>query len=66
MLPNPHSLRHWLIHVAYMGGMESHLILRYFAKNHIGCIADYLHFFIDESGAYAPEELRTQTFYVPE
>ncbi|MCA1565742.1 MAG: hypothetical protein LC803_08920 [Acidobacteria bacterium] len=66
MLPNPHSLRHWLIHVAYMGGMESHLILRYFAKNHIGCIADYLHFFIDESAAYVPEELRAQTFYVPE
>ncbi len=62
---NPHSLRHWLIHIAYMGGMEMRLILRYFAKRYASGVADYLHFSTDESDTYAPEALKTQRFYVP-
>lgn len=62
---NPHSFRHWLIHVAYKGGMEMHLVLRYFAKRSAGSVADYLHFSTDESNAYAPEELNAERFYVP-
>jgi integrase len=62
---NTHSFRHWLKHVAYEGGMEIHLILRYFAKLYVSSAVDYLHFSSNESDAYAPEELRTQRFYVP-
>lgn len=62
---NPHSFRHWLMHVAYEGGMELHLILRYFAKLFVSSAVDYLHFSSNETDAYAPEELRTQRFYVP-
>jgi integrase len=62
---NPHSFRHWLIHVAYKGGMETHHLLRYFAKRFLSGISDYLHFSSDESDAYAPEELSAGQFYVP-
>jgi hypothetical protein len=62
---NPHSFRHWLIHMAYTGGMKMHLVLRYFAKQRAGSAADYLHFSTDESDAYVPEELNAEAFYVP-
>ena len=62
---NPHCLRHWLIHVAYKGGMRIDLLLRYFAKRYASSITDYLHFTTNETDAYAPEELRVDTFYVP-
>jgi integrase len=62
---NTHCFRHWLMHVAYEGGMELHFILRYFAKLYVSSVVDYLHFSSNESDAYAPEELRTQRFYVP-
>lgn len=62
---NPHCFRHWLMHVAYEGGMEIHLILRYFAKLYVSSAVDYLHFSSNETDAYAPEELRVERFYVP-
>jgi integrase len=62
---NPHCFRHWLIHVAYKGGMETHLLLRYFGKRYACSVADYLHFSTDESDAYAPEELSAERFYAP-
>jgi integrase len=62
---NPHCFRHWLIHAAYKGGMETHLVLRYFAKRFAAGIADYLHFTTDECNAYAPEELSAEEFYAP-
>jgi integrase len=62
---NPHCFRHWLMHVAYEGGMETHLILRYFAKLYVSSAVDYFHFSSNETDAYAPEELRAQRFYVP-
>jgi hypothetical protein len=62
---NPHSFRHWLMHVAYEGGLEIHHILRYFAKLYVSSAVDYLHFSSNESDAYAPEKFRTQRFYVP-
>jgi integrase len=61
----PHSFRHWLTHVAYEGGMEIHLLLRYFAKLYVSGVVDYLHFSSNETDAYAPEELRAERFYVP-
>ncbi len=62
---NPHSFRHWLMHVAYEGGMEIHLILRYFAKLYASSAVDYLHFSTNETDAYAPDELSAVRFYVP-
>lgn len=62
---NPHCFRHWLIHIAYEGGMEIHLLLRYFAKRYVSSAVDYLHFSSNETDAYAPEELRAKRFYVP-
>ena len=62
---NPHCFRHWLIHIAYNGGMETHLLLRYFAKRYASGVADYLHFTTNESDAYAPGELCAEQFYVP-
>jgi integrase len=62
---NTHCFRHWLMHVAYEGGMEIHLILRYFAKLYVSSLVDYLHFSSNETDAYAPEELRDERFYVP-
>ncbi len=60
---NTHAFRHWLIHIAYQGGMVIHLILRYFAKQHDSDIAAYLHFTTDETDAYVPEELCGEKFY---
>jgi len=60
-----HCFRHWLMHIAYEGGMEIHLILRYFAKLYVSSAVDYLHFTSNETDAYAPEELRAERFYVP-
>lgn len=62
---NTHCFRHWLIHIAYEGGMEIHLILRYFAKRYVSSAVEYLHFSSNETDAYAPEELRAERFYVP-
>jgi hypothetical protein len=62
---NSHGFRHWLMHIAYEGGMDIHLILRYFAKQYVSSAVDYLHFSSNEASAYAPEELRNQRFYVP-
>jgi integrase len=62
---NPHCFRHWLMHIAYEGGMDIHLILRYFAKRYVSSAIDYLHFLRNEADAYAPAELRTKRFYVP-
>ncbi len=62
---NPHCFRHWLMHVAYKGGMPTNLLLLYFAKRYVSSLADYLHFSTDESDAYAPEALNTERFYVP-
>jgi integrase len=62
---NPHCFRHWLMHIAYEGGMDIHLILRYFAKRYVSSAVDYLHFSSNETGAYAPAELRAERFYVP-
>jgi integrase len=62
---NPHSFRHWLIHIAYKGGMPTRLILRYFAKRSACSIADYLHFSTDENDYEVPEELSGMRFYVP-
>jgi hypothetical protein len=62
---NSHSFRHWLMHIAYKGGMETHLILRYFAKRYASDIVDYLHFSIAVSDAYAPDESNGERFYVP-
>ena len=63
---NPHCFRHWLIHIAYKGGMETHLVLRYFAKRHFAGIADYIHFSTTESDPYAPVELSEEEFFIPE
>jgi hypothetical protein len=63
---NPHALRHWLMHVAYQGGMKTDLVLRYFEKHSATSVADYLHFSTEEADAYAPDELRGGAFYVPE
>jgi integrase len=60
-----HCFRHWLMHVAYGGGMEIQLILRYFAKLYVSGVVDYLHFSSNETDAYAPKEWRTERFYVP-
>lgn len=58
LFTNPHSFRHWLIHIAYQGGMKLYLILRYFAKKD-GCdTLDYLHYTAEERDAYVPDELR--------
>ncbi len=61
----PHSFRHWLINVAYKGGMETHKLLLYFAKRYAPSLADYLHFSTDEEVPYAPEDLDAEQFYVP-
>lgn len=61
----PHCFRHWLVHIAYKGGMETHLLLRYFAKRYASGLVDYLHFSTDESDGYAPEELSAERFYAP-
>ena len=53
------------MHIAYEGGMDIHLLLRYFAKLYISSALDYLHFSSNETDAYAPEELRVERFYVP-
>jgi len=63
---NPHALRHWLIHLAYEGGMKMDLVLRYFEKHSATSVADYLHFSTEEADAYVPDELREESFYVPE
>jgi integrase len=63
---NPHALRHWLIHVAYEGGMRMDLVLRYFEKQSASNVADYLHFSTEEADAYVPDELCEESFYVPE
>jgi hypothetical protein len=63
---NPHALRHWLIHIAYEGGMKMDLVLRYFEKHSATSVADYLHFSTEEADAYVPDELREESFYVPE
>lgn len=62
---NSHCFRHWLMHVAYEGGMDIHLLLRYFAKRYVSSAVDYLHFSSNETDAYAPDELRAERFYVP-
>lgn len=62
---NTHSSRHWLMHIAYEGGMDIHFLLRYFAKQYVSSAVDYLHFSNNETDAYAPEELRAERFYVP-
>lgn len=62
---NTHCFRHWLMHIAYEGGMEIHLLLRYFAKRYVSSAVDYLHFLRNEADAYAPAELRAERYYVP-
>lgn len=62
---NSHCFRHWLMHIAYEGGMDIHLLLRYFAKLYVSSAVDYLHFSSNETDAYAPDELRAERFYVP-
>ena len=62
---NPHALRHWLMHIAYQGGMKTDLVLRYFEKQSAISVADYLHFSTEEADAYVPDELRGESFYVP-
>lgn len=55
---NPHSFRHWLIHIAYKGGMELYSILRYFARQDNRDTLDYLHYITEETGAYVSDEMR--------
>jgi hypothetical protein len=55
---NPHAFRHWLIHVAYQGGMPEHLVLRYFEKQFDSDLEDYIHYAPKETGPYVPDELR--------
>lgn len=62
---NPHCFRHWLMHIAYEGGMDIHHILRYFTKRYVSSAVDYLHFSSNETDAYAPAELRAERYYVP-
>jgi hypothetical protein len=62
---NTHCFRHWLMHVAYEGGMEIHLLLRYFAKRYVSSAVDYLHFSSNDTDACAPEDLGAERFYVP-
>lgn len=62
---NTRCFRHWLIHTAYKGRMETNLILRYFAKHQASGLDDYVHFSTGESEAYAPDGMSAARFYVP-
>jgi integrase len=58
LIMNPHAFRHWLIHIAYQGGIPGHLALRYFEKQFDSDIVDYIHFMPEETNPYMPDELR--------
>jgi hypothetical protein len=58
MAINLNSFRHWLHHVAYKGGLQEHLLARYFARDNPQSSRPYLHFTPPELGEYVRDEIR--------
>jgi len=58
MAINLNSFRHWLHHVAYKGGLQEHLLARYFARDNPQSSRPYLHFTPPEIAEYVRDEIR--------